>query len=573
MQIYLLERIFRICLSVLVIAVWYHQIIKGPYFNYLSYKNHIRVLPIIADRGDILDTEGKKLATEKASFNLVAIPQELTKGETVFKELSWLLGVPKDELLSRYHNNFSTPFTPVVLSKDVSLEKIFIIEEKKPRLEGIDIQVIPKRIYPFGPTAAHLIGYLGEINSRELEKLKPYGYRIRNLVGKMGLEKSFDMYLKGKAGGTQIEVDNRSNLIRILGEKKMTPGKDIELTINIRWQKIANRLLQDYKGTILIMDVRDGRILVMENSPAFNPNFFISGYGKDLKQILHSRKSPLLNRALKANFPPGSIFKLVTAIAGLERNKINISSKYNCEGKVSLGKEEFRCWEEKGHGSQTLTEAIIPSCNIFFYKLGAELGPENLRNFAKLMDLGENSGVEIREENKGLIPSPAWKYATHREKWFAGDTFNFAIGQGFVLVSPIQILRMVAAIANGGFLVKPYLVKHIGKTPTQEIKRDFLGIKKEYLKILQEAMFQVVNHPYGTGNRAKVEGLGIAAKTATAQTRKEATHAWISGFLPYSNPKLAFVVFLEEGGRGGVEAADICHKLFSEIKEEVLRYQ
>jgi len=573
MRIYFLEKFFLAGLLFLGLILWYYQIIKGPYFQRLSDNNRIRIVPIMPDRGDLLDREGRKIASEIPSFDLALIPQELKDTELVLEELSRMLDISLDETKRIYRKNILSPFAPVTIARNIPLEKIALIEEQKPDLAGVDLEINSRRFYPFGATAANLIGYLSEINTAELERLKPYGYRIKSLVGKSGLEKSLDVYLRGEPGGRQVEVDNRGNMVGVLGEKKAIAGKEIELTINMEWQNKAHQLITAHKGAILIMDPRDGQILVLESSPSFDPNLFVLGDIKKLRPILNSPKSPLLNRALKANFSPGSIFKLVVAIAGLETKKINPHSQFRCDGKLYLGKEEFKCWEEKGHGNQTLVDAIKHSCNIFFYKLGSELGYENIRNFAKILGLSENSGIGLQEESKGLIPNASWKYSVHREKWFEGDTLNLAIGQGFVLVSPIQILRLVAAIGNGGFLVKPYLVKNIAGTPVQEIKREFTGIKEENLNIVKEGMLRVVNNPDGTGNRARIEGLDIAAKTATVQTSKGTTHAWIAGFLPYQNPKLAFVVFLEHGGRGGVEAADICHALFSELKQDILNYK
>lgn len=573
MRIHTLEKVFLGCLSLLVAFLWYHQIIRGSYFDRLSHNNRIRIVPLMPERGDILDRDGRKIATQIPGFALVVIPQELRNKELALQETARLLGDTFEDLELKYQKDFVAPFVPLTLCRDIPLEKVFIIEERKPVLEGIEIQISPRRFYPFGAVAANLIGYLNEIDARELEKLKPYGYRIKSLVGKTGIEKSFDIYLRGQIGGRQLEVDNRGNLIRILGEKKSMPGKSVELTINMEWQQRAQQLLDGRRGAILVMDIQDGQILVMESSPSFDPNLFIGGNIKEIRAVLDSPKAPLLNRAIKANFSPGSVFKLVTAIAGLETKLISPLTQFSCEGRLYSGKEEFRCWEEKGHGYQGIGEAIKHSCNVFFYKLGLELGPENMRYFAKLLGLEENSGIELKDEGKGLVPSTKWKHVTHREKWFAGDSLNLSIGQGFILVSPIQVLRLIAAIGNGGFLVKPYLVKGIGGMAVQEIKREYTGISQETLNVVRKGMWRVVNDADGTGNRAKIEGLDIAAKTATVQTGRAATHAWITGFLPYRNPKLAFVVFLEYGGRGGVEAADLCRLFFSGLKEDIPRYK
>ncbi len=573
MRLYLLDKLFRICLLILVVVLWYHQIIKVQYFSHLSNKNRIRILPSIPERGDILDARGRKIATNFMSYDVIAIPQELNNNKSALINLEKILNIPADKLQKTYHTNYTAPFAPVTLVKNIPLEKMFKIEELRPNLGGIEVQANYRRIYPFEEAGAHLIGYLSEINMRELDKLKPYGYGIKNTVGKSGIEKNFDLYLRGTPGGKQIEVDNRGNSVRILGEKKSVPGKDIGLTIDAEWQEKARQLLSGRRGVILVMDIKDGKMLVTESSPSFNPNLFVSGNSREMRSLLNSTNSPLLNRAVSANFSPGSIFKLVTAIAGLESKKINEYSKYTCEGKLFIGNKEFDCWEENGHGNQSIVEAITHSCNIFFYKLGLKVGPEKICDYARILGLGEYSGIGFEGEAAGLIPNPAWKNSTYKEKWFDGDTLNMSIGQGFILASPIQILRLVSCIGNGGFLVKPYILQNIAGMPVKENRREYSGIGSETLNLLREGMFHVVNSVGGTGNRARVEGLDIAAKTATVQTTKGNTHAWISGFLPYENPKLSFVIFLEYGGHGGVETANICQQFFTSLKEEVLNYR
>ncbi|MCM8783745.1 MAG: penicillin-binding protein 2 [Candidatus Omnitrophica bacterium] len=572
MNIYRLEKLFLICFLFLIIILWYYQIIKGEYFFSLSEKGRIRIIPFLSERGKILDRNAKELATYIPILNIVAIPHILKDKKMVFEELSNILGIPTEELNNKYERNLYFPFMPVVLVKNISLDKVFIIEEKKPELMGIDIEVYPLRFYPFGPVASHLLGYLGEISSEELSELKPYGYRIKNLVGKMGIEKTLDVYLRGENGGLQVEVDNFGNIVRTIGEKKALRGKDIHLTIEADWQKKAHSLLKGLNGAIIIMDVNNGEILTMESSPTFDPNIFLAEEEQKIQSVLTSHRAIFLNRATKVNIPPGSIFKLIVAIAGLTSGKITAYTQYKCEGKFYLGSGEFRCWLENGHGYETVVEAIKHSCNIFFYKLGLELGIERIKNFADLFELGKKTGIEIEEKN-GFIPTPKWKQTKFKERWFEGDTANISIGQGYILVTPLQILRLVAAIANGGFLIKPHLVKSIEGIPIQDTTKEYTGINPRILKIIREGMFKVVNEPNGTGSRANVEKLEIAAKTATVQTTRGNSHALITGFLPYSNPKLCFIIFLEHGGSGGVEAAELCHNLFSALKNGIVEYQ
>jgi len=571
MNITQLQKIFLTLLILLILVLSYYQIIKGDYYYSLSEKYRIKVIPLISRRGNILDRNGNVLATYKQVIDIVVNPQELKDKEITFKRLSEILELPYEELLKKYKENFTSPFVPVTIAENVSLEKVFLLEENRPELNGIDIEIKPVRFYPLGQIGAHILGYLGEISSEEFSRLKHYGYRIKNTVGKMGIEKALDVYLRGEDGGRQVEVDNLGNVIQLVGEKKPVPGKDIQLTINKDWQEKAHHLLGKYVGAIIMMDVRNGEILVMESSPSFDPNIFATKEKDRIKETFFSSKAVLLNRATKANIPPGSIFKLVMAIAGLSSKKIDIYTRYRCEGKFYWGNKEFNCWLEEGHGDETVVEAIKHSCNIFFYRLGLELGIEKIRQFALLLGLGEKTGIEI-EEDKGFIPSPKWKQAKLKEKWYEGDTLNLSIGQGYIMVTPIQILRLISMIANGGFLIKPHLIKGIDRIPVEEVVKEYTGISENILKIVKEGMFKAVNEQDGTGIKARVEGLEIAAKTATIQTSRGFSHALIAGFLPYSKPKLGFLVFLEHGGKGGGKAAELCQELFSSLKKEILEY-
>ncbi|MGE4357055.1 MAG: penicillin-binding protein 2 [Candidatus Omnitrophota bacterium] len=569
---YRIEKFFLGSFLFLIIVLWRYQIINGDYYFSLSEKGYIRVIPSPGKRGKILDRKGKELATYKPIINVIALPHVLKDKNFVFKELSKILGIPSEELWDVYKKNSAFPLARVVLARNITLDKAFIIEEKKPALTGIEIEVYPLRFYPLSTAGAHILGYVGEISSEELSKLKPYGYRMKSLVGKMGVEKIFDVYLRGEDGGMQIEVDNSGNIVRTIGVKKAMPGKDIWLTIDAEWQKRVNSLLKGRKGAIIIMDVRNGEILAMESSPTFDPNIFLSGNRQDINYVLNSSHAILLNRATKATIPPGSIFKLIVALAGLSNGIITPYTQYKCEGKIRLGNNDYRCWLEEGHGYVTVIEAIKHSCNVFFYKLGLELGIEKISNFANIFNLAKKTGIEI-EENSGFSPTPKWKQMRFKERWFDGDTLNISIGQGYLLVTPLQILRIVSAIANGGFIITPSIIKSIEGKAMQGTIKEFTGIDPRFLQVVKEGMFKAVNESGGTATRAKIEELEIAAKTATVQTTRGNSHALIAGFLPYSKPKLSFVIFLEHGGGGGIEAAELCYRLFSSLKKEIIEYQ
>ncbi|MCM8797964.1 MAG: penicillin-binding transpeptidase domain-containing protein [Candidatus Omnitrophica bacterium] len=320
MNLYRLEKTFGFSFLFLVIFLWYYQILRGEYFSSLSEKNRIRVIPLFAERGKILDRKGRVLATQEPVLNIVANPAELKNKEEVFREVSSVLGISEEELFMRYKENLTSPFMPIVLVRDIPLEKLFLIEEKRPAFSGIEIEINQKRFYPFGSAGAHLLGYLGEIGPEELLKWKPYGYRIKNLLGKMGIEKSLETYLRGEDGARIIEVDNLGNLVRIMGEKKPIPGKTVQLSIDGEWQKIAHRLLNGKRGAILIMDVQTGEILVLESSPSFDPNLFSSREARKIRLLLNSPQAILLNRATQVNIPPGAVGEKVAVVIGEARS-------------------------------------------------------------------------------------------------------------------------------------------------------------------------------------------------------------------------------------------------------------
>jgi penicillin-binding protein 2 len=567
-------RSFNLTLTVffliLLFSSFYLQVIRGHYYYNLDKNNRIRIISYPALRGNILDCNGQLLAGNKINFDLFVVPQELQNRKKLLGKLAAFLGVSETVLEKNYQRNYYAPFVPVLIKKNIAKEFFLKLEENKQFFPGVFVQPVPRRSYPHHNIASHIIGYIGKISRSALTKLKPYGYDSQDYVGKEGIELFLDPYLRGIPGGYQIEVNNQGQLVRVIGEKLYQKGKDVYLTIDLRWQLKINSLLKNKSGAIVILNPHTGEIIALASSPQFDPNIFILGTAKELERLLNDRSYPLVNRAISGLYPPGSIFKIVVAIAGLETERINRNYKIFCQGEMLIGKRKFKCWKETGHGWQDVKNAIIHSCNIYFYNLALKLGVEDIIRYAFSMGLGQKTGVELPMEKTGFLPTRLWKYRRFREKWFAGDTANLSIGQGFIKVTPIQLAVLISAIANGGNLIKAHLIKSIGTHQVSRINKTPLFFKKPTIKIIKEALFGVVNDPTGTGQRAKVKTVTIAGKTATAQVKNNTPHSLFIGYLPAENPEISFVVVLENAGGGGWAAANLVKQIgyfYQELKD------
>ncbi len=555
--------------ALLLLGLVYTQVLNYETYFTQSQRNFIRVLPIDGPRGRIFDRNGRILVNNRISFDVSCVYQEIGPKDAFIKTVSGILGVPARQIIKALNRaSESSLSAPVVICEDIDSKKAIALEELESDLQGLMVENRSKRDYILADSGAHIFGYLGEINEEELERLKDYGYRMRSLIGRSGVEKYFNNYLTGIDGGEQIEVDSKGRRVNVLGLKEPVAGKDIWLTVDTRLQLLADKLLANKTGAIRVMDVHDGALLAMASRPSYDPNIFIDpdGGGERLR-LLRSPSKPLVNRALGGLYPPGSIFKIVVACAGLETKRISRSTRFVCPGRFSLGSAVFHCWKELGHGSQDIVEAIKNSCNVFFYNTGRALGVDTIESYAVKLGFGRPAGIELQEESAGLVPGRLWKMIALKDAWYEGETVNYAIGQGYLLVTPIQIIRMTAAVANGGRLVRPYIVKRIGAVDVSGMRFQDTGISQETLRIVREGMKRSVQDDSGTGRRARVEGLSIGAKTGTAQNPKGAPHAWFTGFAPWDDPKIAIVIIIEHGGKGGIGPADMAHQIFAEVKD------
>ncbi|MFA5388908.1 MAG: penicillin-binding protein 2 [Candidatus Omnitrophota bacterium] len=551
MRIKILRLFFTILFVIVGICLYYLQIIRGPFYDNLSSRNSIRLLNIAAPRGDIYDRAGKLIVTSALSFGVFIVPQEAEDIDAEMEKLAAILGVSKSLLERNYKRNRTASFAPCELIRGISKKAAILIEESRFEMPGILVKEVSLRDYRYEGAFSHVTGYIGEIGPFELELLKPYGYSIKDLIGKDGIERYCDKILRGKNGGMQIQVDNRGRQVKVMSYKKPKSGRDIYLTLDAGLQKKVYDLFDGRKGAAVFMDPGNGEVLCLVSSPSYDP-------GGSISDAIRSDESPLLNRAVMGAYPPGSVFKIVTAMAALETKKIRPDTGFVCDGKFKIGRDELNCWNRDGHGYVDLKKAIAWSCNVYFCHAGLMAGAEKISEYAGLFGLGKKTGIELFGESSGLVPSKEWKRIEKKEIWYPGDTANFSIGQGALLTTPLQITRMIAAIANSGTLVQPHILKRVGDAETAGFKTENTRITREYADAVKLGMRMVTEDIDGTGTRAYSEIVSISAKTSTAQVRHGVPpHGWFAGFAPSGNPKICFVVFLENGGSGGDVPAEI----------------
>ena len=492
----------------------------------------------------------------------------------------------------------SPAFKPVLVRADITREDVAFIEENNRLLPGVHIKVEPLRDYLHDNLASHLLGYLGEISEDRLEAMKEADYMMGDMIGKYGLELFYESELTGKKGYKEIEVDVAGRQLRTLRKLPPQSGRNLVLTLDLEFQRKVEQLMAGTEeapivGSAVVMDVNSGEVLAIVSKPDFNPNLFARGITLDeWKGLQADPHNPLQNRSVNGVYPPASTYKIVAAFAGLEEGVIQADTKFDCPGYFSLGRRKglFRCWKRSGHGEMTVYDAIVQSCDVFFYKVGYELGVDVLAQYARQFGLGDFTQVRMMGERPGLVPTVKWKNTTQRGIWLPGDTIAASIGQGYNLVTPIQQARLVAAVANGGKLFRPILIKQVKDKDNQilkyhqpEMAAQLHPHKGENLALVRDALLGVVNDRKGTGRRARSRNIQVAGKTGTAQVVSLSAvskyeddedipfefrdHAWFVGFAPYENPKIAVAVILEHGGSGGKVAAPLVRKIIEAYNE------
>lgn len=543
------------------------EIIQGVKFKELSDKNCMRLLPQVGARGRILDREGNVLVDNYLSCDLKILPQQGKELNSTLMKIAYFLNSDLETLKGRFRNNYVSPSIPVTIAENIDLKKIIALEELKTDFPSIIIYQHPVRHYPYGRLACHVIGYLSEIDHWRLTKLSDYGYKTKDVVGYTGIEEKYDYYLRQEEGAQSVEVDHRGKFMRMVAFKPPRNGKDIQLTLDIRVQKIVEENLGDKKGCVVIMDPFTGEIIAMASRPDFDPNLFIDSPAGKLADIFNDSSAPLINRAISSVYPPGSIFKLIVASAALEMNKINEQTSFLCTGSIYVGNQEFSCWGL--HHQQDLVSAIAHSCNVFFYNVGLLIGAQAIHDYSLKFGLSKLTAIDLPYEEEGIVPCPLWKRVYKLKNWFDGDTVNFSIGQGYLLVSPLQLVRAMSLFANKKMLVTPYLVKSVDGKDISAYQRKFtyIGIKDRTIDYIRRGARGVVFDPKGTASNLSGLKVEVAGKTGTAQVAGSQPHGWFVGFFPFKTPRFVICSFLENGG-AGYNASVLTKKIIEEMIEE-----
>ncbi len=549
MRIKIIRLIIIILFAMIAMELVYIQAIRGQYFYRLSKNNRIRVVPLEGSRGRIKDVNGVFMADNRMAYNVVITPHDLKETDKVFRFLSEVLDTDLKTIAKRYQRDRTAPFAPVIIAEDINRRTAITIEENTYRFPSLSIQESFKRYYPLEDNSAHILGYVGKRNRTESGSFKEYGYSPQSMVGYTGIEEYYDSFLRGEVGGIQVEVNSRGQQVRLLSFKEPKKGVDLILTIDTRIQQKAQELLAARRGVAIVMDMDNGEILGLVSSPGFNPNVFMNSEDrKKISSLFYDTASPLLNRAIKGLFPPGSVFKAILATAGLNNQTISTNTTFMCNGVYQLGGMEFRCTHT--HGAQNIFEAIAHSCNIYFYHLGLKLGVDTIEEYAQLFNLGHKTNIDLPYEEAGSIPSRQGRLANQKRKWYTGETLNLSIGQGDVLTTPLQLVRMMATIASDGLEVQPHVIKAMGDNFTNQFsgKRQ-IDIRRDVFKKVKEGLRQTVTDPTGTAADLNISNLYVAGKTGTAQSSgNQENHAWFVGYVKGEHRNVSFCVFLEHGG-------------------------
>ncbi len=556
-------------LLLLLLRLWQLQVVEGEAFRALSENNRIRLKRTPPLRGVIYDRHGRVLVDNRPAFNVVLVPEDTPDVRASLAALSRYMvenvtftdGVlPRDPRRPAYEG--------VVIAKDVTWSTLAAVEAHQFDIPGVSVEVSTKRYYPAGALAAHLLGYVGEVSPRELARLP--GYRMGDPIGKFGLERRMEYYLRGKGGGQQIEVDALGKRLRVLGEVEARAGKSLVLSLDRELQQKAEEALAGHEGALVVLDVWTGEVLALASRPGFDPNVFARGIRtQEWHALLSDPLRPLSNRAIQGQYPPGSTFKVIMAVAALEKGVVTPATRFFCGGGLPFGGRVFRCWKKGGHGSVDLRQAIAQSCDVYFYQVGQRLGITAIAEYARLFGLGRPTGIDLDHEASGIIPDPAWKKSRLGAPWYAGETLSVVIGQGYVTATPLQMAVAAAAVANGGTVYRPHVVKRVlgdeGDTilAFQPEVISETGVKAHTLRLIREGMVDVVNGPRGTGKKAQLADIVVAGKTGTSQviagTRGKGTalprqyrdHAWFIAFAPADAPQVAVACLLEHAGQGG----------------------
>lgn len=545
----------------LIGSFWDLQVRNPEVYSEAALRNSVKSLPILAPRGKILDRDGRIIVDNHSSYTLI-LNRQVLKAEHL-RPIAEGLSMEYEDLLTRVNRFTSRPqYDPIIIKQELTPADLAFVEAHRdpatfPEMELIHAQ---RRLYPRNGTASHVIGYVGEVSEPELNTPDFAKYSQGDIIGKAGLERQYNDTLIGVDGQRQVWVDNLGRERGNLGLKEATPGKSLQLTLDLDVQAVAELAMEDKRGAVVALDPRSGEVLAMVSRPAYDPNMFAGRIkSADWKEIANNPFNPLLNRAIQAQQAPGSTFKPVMALAGLETGVIDKSSVFHCPGGASFYGHYFRCHLKSGHGTVDLHKGIMQSCDVYFYNVGNRLGIDRIAQYADAVGFGRKTGIDLPHEAEGLVPSSKWKIRTTRQKWYAGETISVAIGQGATTVTPLQLASAIGGLSIGGIFHRPHLVKDANDAVRK------VPMSADNVAQVVYGMWGVVNDG-GTGGRAKLPGLEVCGKTGTAQLasndylkgtkagRAMKDNAWFVGFAPRNAPEIVVVAFFENGEHGPAAA-------------------
>ncbi len=570
--------------AIILVRLVYLQVIMGEKYHTLSLNNRIRLQSIEAPRGFILDRNGRVLVDNRPSFDVSIVLKDARPVPETIGKLARHLKVPPQDLMSKISGSKGvSAYKPILLKQDVGRNSLASVEANQYDLPGVAVNVKLRRHYLNVQGASHLIGYLSEINSVELASGRYPGRRRGDFIGKFGAEKAYEKYLRGIRGGRQVEVNATGQVVQVLKTVGAKAGENIYLTIDRNLQTKAESLLQGVAGAVVAMEPGSGRILALASSPSFDQNIFEGSMSHEQWDLLISNPfRPLENKAIQGEYPPGSTYKIVTALAGLEEGVIDGNTEFFCPGHYRFGNRTYRCWKQGGHGTVNVTKALTESCDVFFYQVGQRLGVDRLAWYAKACGLGSPTGINLDREAGGLIPTAAWKKKRTGIAWQEGETLSLAIGQGFNLATPLQMAGLIAAIANGGTRYKPMIlesVKTAGGRLLQQNQPRVVGkipVRSSTLALVREGLWGVLNGAHGTARGSRLPDIEFSGKTGSSQVigRKKddpfgkeekpahlRAHAWFVAYAPSEAPQIAVAVLVENGEHGSGAAAPVAREL------------
>ena len=579
--------------SALIGRLYYLQVLQSDRYRMLAEENRINLRLLPPPRGSIVDRFGIPLAENIENFRIEMVPEQAGDIEDTLDRIAKIVRLDEGHRESvRKDIKRQRGFLPVTVRENLNWTEVAAIEGRTFDLPGISVAVGRTRLYPFGDLSSHLVGYVGAVSEKDLDDDDPLLQLPDFRIGKSGIERFYDLGLRGRAGTSQVEVNARGRIIRELTREEGLPGKQLPMTIDIELQQATIKRLGEESAAAVVLDVHNGEILAMASNPAYDPNLFAKGISTaDWKRLTGDPRKPLTDKCSAGQYAPGSTFKMVVALAALDAGVINERETVFCPGHMQLGRGKFHCWKRGGHGHVNLVTAIMRSCDVYFYEIAKRVGVDRISAMAAKLGCGVKLGVDIPGERKGLVPTKAWKKATLGQSWNLGETLIAGIGQGFVLATPLQLAVMTARIANGGMKVVPHLSRFAFDGQEMVRREDLvpedLGIDPRHIKLVQQGMIDVVNAPGGTAGRSRIreKGMEMAGKTGTAQVRRITKaerargvrknkdlpwrlrdHALFVGYAPVASPRYAVSVIVEHGGGGSKAAAPIAKDLLIETQ-------